>query len=60
MIRFGVIELGEFGMFEVALPSEPMKLAWREAKVYDDGRQSIGEDSDWIVADLVNVDSNDR
>ena len=33
MIRFGLIELGEFGMFEVALPSEPMKLAWREAKV---------------------------
>jgi hypothetical protein len=33
MIRFGVIELGEFGKFEVALPSEPVKLTWREAKV---------------------------
>lgn len=33
MIRFGFIELGEFGKFEVALPSEPEKLTWREAKV---------------------------
>ena len=33
MIRFGLIELGDFGIFEVALPSEPMKLAWHEAKV---------------------------
>jgi hypothetical protein len=33
MIRFGVIELGEFGLYEVALPNEHVKLTWREAKV---------------------------
>lgn len=33
MNRLEVIDLGEFGVFEVALPSEPVKLTWHEAKV---------------------------